>query len=379
MAEGDRIYVIPTKTGSITIKASKPKLGKVEGELADVSDFINDWSESLGNIESFISNLVNNFTEKEAQEQILHRAFNLTTNELARQVRFILSDIIIYAAKQTVEYNYAPYLTQLQRAINAHWQDAISIEYSDTGIYDVSVDLDAFGFLFEWGWAVKQTRDLMRTGLMGEPRRSQVWAEKIYGVDREGVRITKTVRDNKGKTTSTNDITDRYEGLYGLTVITRLSFLRQNTAPFIHLIRTGNAGAKIDFSDHGGTAYPTFAGIDFVPKIQDRITEVFDALFSKYLKQITNQYDDYFLDLGISPSARGLDEEIASRVDQVLEREDRAVISEQLGQRSFERINVEGGEVQLYFTKRGRIAARRFTINESGKHTQISYKYSLGK
>lgn len=355
-----------TEQSAIPIKAST-------GGLSDVSEYLYNMGQNISNIENFVMNIDAKFTRKEVENNILKKAFNLTVNDLGKRVKQIITEAIKFAAIQTKEFDYPPYLKAIERAVSHNWLEMVSITYNNNGIHTLEIDISPLGHISEWGNAVKKTRVENKWGKMPEPRRSDIWAEKIYGVEREGVRVIKKVK--KGKNKGTKDITGKYSDLYALTVIERLSRVRANTAPFVHLIRLGNVSLGV--SDEGGRAYPTFPGFDFVPLIEQRIRTLFTALFDKYLSMITSRYDTFLSQVGISASARGLGAELSNRVSVLLEKIDRKELAEQVGQKSFERIRTEGGETQFYLTKKLKLAARRFLINEAGKHKQISYKYSV--
>jgi len=367
----------PSYTGvkGTRIYATKPNIPALNDEaLGDVSNLISNWNLNLSNIEMFISNMQTNFSKEEVKRNIFVKAFNLTIQDLGKQIRPMMAQVIRYAAIQTREFNYPPYLSTLERAVAAHWNDCIAMTFKNNGIHTLAIDMSPFGDISEWGFAVQDTRDTYGWGKIPEPRRSAIWKEKIYGVDREGVRITKKKANKKGKTT-TRDITEKYMGAYGFTVIDRLSRIRQNTAPFIDLIRFGNV--SLGASDRGGEPYPSFPGFDFVPILKERIITAFDLLFKKYVNNITRQYDAFLSRLGLSASAKNLPEEVARRAEILVGQIDKPEIAREMGQKSFERIRIEGGEIQLYLSKNLRLAARRYNIDESGFHKQISYKYSM--
>jgi hypothetical protein len=155
---------------------------------------------------------------------------------------------------------------------------------------------------------------------------SRMWAEKIYGVDREGKQIKKVIKkkSKKGKISEVvTDTTEKYIGKYISTVMERLAFLPRDKAPYWYIIEHGNAGGVPGFEDIG-TAYPTVPPSRISDRIETNIKAIFKSVFANRLERVEEEMVKVFAEeFGIKrkgKSFRELDDDIRRQIEDSLKR-----------------------------------------------------------
>lgn len=237
---------------------------------------IGERASELGNT---ISNASNFLDRIEAEKVAYEIAFLEAARTIQQNISSIVEEIVLRSCVETVEYDYEPYVTRLLTAVRLNLDKIITYipDKSSQTVY-VEVTFDPLGTPEEWMDAVEKTRELLEVGTYGDPPnmdadlRSWMWKEKIYGVDREG----KTVMRRRKKGDS-YDVTDRFIGKYYNTIITRLSFIPRDKAPYWYFINYGS----VSIGEGEGTPYPRIEPTGMMYVLREYIQELFrDALYN---------------------------------------------------------------------------------------------------
>ena len=246
----------------------------------------------------------------------------------------ILRKNAVQAAMSTDEYNDEFFISRLEEATS----DEACISYNVTGdSINVIIDLNVTaGSLEDYIDAV----EAWRSEHYGDKARpspdlaSRMWAEKIYGVDREGKSV---LRWNK-KHTKSHDVTANFEGKYWQTMEERLE-MSGKIAPFWQLLNDGNTGGG------EGTPYPAQEPTYFVEKSEAETSLFYNNTYislitkletqiNKFLVTFQKQLDKISIVIDKCEAVRVQilrDEEIQSKTDQ----KKKAQIVESKGDRNF--------------------------------------------
>jgi len=212
--------------------------------------------------------------------------------ETINYIKQYLVDVAIaqfdVAAYDSKEYNYDLYVRRFHSAIQANQSEIFYIDYLDGGDIYIMIKLEALGQPEMWAEAVRAVRQEKKIGKSGDMR-SHFWREKYYGVDREGKRITKEVKDKKDKKkTVTKDITERYIGKYRDTIKARLEKIPEDKAPFWYFLEYGNYNTGTIFGD--GEPYPVVEPQRISDSIERTIRSLYYNIASRYEREI-----DYYV------------------------------------------------------------------------------------
>src|SRR4030067_283095 len=204
-------------------------------EYFGLGDFAREETNFLNLIEEKaeeIAGLVSTLDTEEAIEQEAHlEAINFITDHAYD----IIYKNTIKALLSSVEYNHELFVERTLAAIGYNKEELLNVESFTPGQVTVKFNLHFFGDIEEYVAAVEAARETLNIAKIPDiDVRSDIWKEKIYGVAREGKSITKETKSGS------EDITDRYEGLWERTIETRLSFREAYHAPWMHIVNFGN-------------------------------------------------------------------------------------------------------------------------------------------
>lgn len=237
-----------------------------------------------------------------SQRNILYKlAFVEAAKAVSKEIAPITLNVIKDACLESVEYNFEPFYNRLQFAVLTHLDDIIEISLdSFSQNILVNIRFSVLGDPDEWLQAAKDVAVDLGFGKIEDPAiASHIWAEKIYGVDREG----KTVERFSDKGNSW-DVTDNFVGKYTLTIESRLLKIPMDKAPFWYFLEYGNVESS---GSDGGTPYPMIP-YTHPTRLTGRLRERIKFLFNKTFDLYKRKADKYLANLVTSGFARSISE-----------------------------------------------------------------------
>ncbi len=254
--------------------------------LRDVADAIHNATDNLIELSSDLDEI----DLRDAVEKGAHlEAINFVTE---RAEEMIIS-AFMQAIFDTVEYNHELFIGRSQEAIQAHWQNILYVVPNSPGSVFVEADFSVLGNIETYAAAAAQARETLGFKMTASPEsRSIYWARNIYGVDREGGTIGKSI--SRGIDKSQNiDITSSYLGKWTTTVQTRLSFIEPGQAPWWYILNYGNMDA---FSESQGMPYPVVQPTHFVGVLEMQVHNIFNRIYRESLQGWEEWYADNLAD-----------------------------------------------------------------------------------
>ena len=248
-------------------------------------------------------------------DEIQETIFKLAFTRAYEYVEGIATQVLLSkpreAAIETEEYNYPPYLAQLEDAIRSNIQSGVPLikitpDENDRSVY-VSVDLTPLGGVEIWADAVKKARESLPGNRWADGHmRSEQWKRLIYGTAREGRKVFRKKKNKESGENDYVDITDNWSYRYDEIVRLRLSYLAPTQAPFWYLIEHGNAGnitgagGTVSFHSEGhspGWPYPSFGPTRFVQQTESFISELVLEAYWKFKAEADNHIAEMLSDM----------------------------------------------------------------------------------
>lgn len=203
--------------------------------------------------------------------------------------------ILIKHAKQALakseEFSQPFYADGLLEACSK--PESISIgRASDSVIVHINLDVTA-GSLSLWASAVNSVRKKLienrpKKALAPASIASKMFAEKYYGVDVRGGKVSRKRKNKKTGETTTTDITDRYKGKYIATIKMRLAEAGA-LAPWWRILDEGTANVAMS-SDRGGESFILTPKTDFVYLAETEITSTISDWFQSQMSKNDRWY-----------------------------------------------------------------------------------------
>jgi len=227
------------------------------------------------------------------------RTFIACVENIQEKAILFLSTEAVKAIVASEEFNYDLYVDHFLTALEIHEEEIIGIiPHESTKQVQVKINLDVLGKVEDWGRAIEAYRTQSGLGKIKATAldkdkaakvSSKIWKEKIYGVGREGVSVSKYFK----KVEQRRDVTERYRGKYRETVFGRLSNIPggQSKAPFWYLIEHGNANVDMGI-DTDGVPYPVYGPTHFRRNAEIAILEAFRQLWEIYSRIAQEFLDD---------------------------------------------------------------------------------------
>lgn len=303
---------------------------------------------AMDRLEQRLRNLDLTLTELEDRDAIEKYAHLKAFNEVQSLAWNFLKTKIDTATERTVEYNIALFTDRMDEALYQHRNDLVQIMGDSPGNISVMLNLQLLGNPEQYTSAVREARDSLGIGKIPDPEvRSAIWAEKIYGTEREGRKIT---HPKTGE-----DITERYIGLYTTTIVERLSTLDPGIAPWWYYINYGN----VDIVDEdAGSPYPVIEPTYFSDEVVIAIEEAFYNLYYDLLNEAEEIYKELLekdFDLeGVTPFVQ----DILDALDRLTLQQILNLSNEVTGQQTIITVNYNDVAWDLYLTSGGKIGAR---------------------
>lgn len=269
-----------------------PLIDDFDEYLSELYSKTSDYYEVLNKLENLDDEMwrelqqVQKYLDTHEEEALRYAA-----NDVVEDGKEIFIENTRAALQVATEYDYPLFRDALFNLVKD--SRLISVTKLSEGGGKVNINMTTVaGTLDEYLEGVKFARKVLReesksSGMPPEAA-SKVWAEKIYGVDREDRKITRLYKVKGKKRRVRKDITERYRGKYKKTIELRLSTLA-GLAPFWPLIEWGNMGFT---EEGGGTPYPQFEGTHFVERTRVQLQNLFDRQFSIYVEQLYYKYID---------------------------------------------------------------------------------------
>lgn len=232
-------------------------------------------------------------------EWVWERTFLACVENIQGKAILFLTTEALKSIVASEEFNYDLYVDHFLTALEINEQEIIGIiPHENTQQVQVKINLDPLGDVEDWGKAIKAYREQAGLGKIkahaldkqkGATVSSKVWAEKIYGVEREGISVSKYFK----KTEQRRDITERYRGKYRETVAGRLANIPggESKAPFWYLIEHGNADVNMGL-DADGVPYPVYGPTNFRRNSELAILKAFEQLWTVYTQVAQEFLDD---------------------------------------------------------------------------------------
>lgn len=297
---------------------------------------------------NFISNL--DKLESEGRDSIKKMAHLAAINTVKEKAFSVLRRHFIQAIIDSVEYNHYLFVERSLAALETHRNDLIELIASGNkpGSIEVILNMHLLGTIDEYAEAVEATREELNIGKIPNAEiRSAIWQEKIYGVAREGITVTKLKKTKDGGEEE-EDVTDRYVGLWEKTIRTRLNYLRPNSAPWWYIINYGNLGLSFPEKSEG-TPYPVIEPTYFLDKVKAELEVLFDAYYENALN---NTLTDF---------ARAVSDEVEDFTEKYLEAFRK--YTPETRSKTLDTIIYNNKVWDLYITSRGKIGLRYSTVN----------------
>ncbi len=285
--------------------------------------------------------LVLNKVDKKSIESVKKMAHISAINAISDKVFSVFKRHFIEAIIKSVEYNHELFVNQTLRALEAHQNELISIiPDGEPGKIFVNLNMNVLGTIDEYAAAVEMTREELGIAKIPDANiRSVIWAEKIYGVAREGVRVTKLNTDELEE----EDITDRYEGLWERTITTRLSFLDPLSAPWWYILNYGNINLRFSEGDEG-IPYPTIEPTYFLDNIVIEINNLFYAYYNNAFKSTFTKFGEVL--------AKETDDFVSKYIETITN------YDPSKGMKTLNTLEYNDKIWELYITSRGRVGLR---------------------
>jgi len=279
-------------------------LGESRKNIEDYTAILDDLRIEQNNIDDILYYLRSNL------DKIDQQVFDTVSEEVIDRGKRVFLENAREAVIATREYDYPPFRERLFSVVED--SGLISIKKIDSG-GRVNIHMNTVaGNLDDYIEGVKFARKQLNVGRTPPETASKIWAEKIYGVDREGKKVTKKYKGRyKKHGKGTKDITERYKGKYKKTIELRLSKL-SSIAPFWPIIEYGTEM----FPDEGGYAYPRFEATGFVEKTRIQLQNLFDGLYTRKYQDELHYYTERINDL--SKRRKDLDSQIRN-INQIIE------------------------------------------------------------
>lgn len=266
--------------------------------LQDFSDFMDDLYNSFRDYHEILDKLYRYDDKIYDAIENLHGQIANAENDIfgtavrntQEEGRRIFVEETKLALESATEYDYPAFRDRLFNLV----QDdrLITVRQTDYG-GQVNFNMNTVaGSLEDYEEGIKFARQQMRKDLPGgpmpEPAASVIWAEKIYGVNRENKKVTRLKKQPGKKRRKRVDVSEKYRGLYQKTIELRLSQLASQ-APFWPIIEFGS-----DYMiGKGGEPYPVFEGTHFVEKSRIKTQAYFDEFYnvtlSNYIESLNNE------------------------------------------------------------------------------------------
>jgi hypothetical protein len=256
--------------------------------LQDFSDFMDDLYNSFNDYHDVLNKLYR-YDDKiydaieNLQGQVNNAGndiFESAITYIQEEGRRIFVEEIRVALESATEYDYPAFRNRLFNIVQD--ERLITVRQTDYGgqvnfnMNTVAGTLD--DYIEGINFAREQLREESPGKPMPEPAASKVWAEKIYGVNRENKKVTRLKKQPGKKRRKRVDVSEKYRGLYQKTIELRLSQLASQ-APFWPIIEFGT-----DYMvGKGGEAYPEFEGTRFVEKSRIKSQTAFDDYYNTTL------------------------------------------------------------------------------------------------
>jgi len=207
----------------------------------------------------------------------------LKGNRFKSQARKILIKEVEKAITASKEFDLPLFRKRLMTAIMD--ERTIQVVVTGDGTAEIRINLaQTAGTVKDWYNAAKEVR---RKEGFGKSRQgyndvvADMWAEKIYDVDRKAGRVTRT--HSSGKVI---DITARYKGKYFETIRKRVNALA-SLAPWWEFLEHGTG-----FEGKGkGYPYPNYAGYRFVENTQRTIQTRLDGALKHFQNAQRDEVD----------------------------------------------------------------------------------------
>jgi hypothetical protein len=287
----------------------------------------------------------------ESQEAVEKWAHLTAINEISELAFNFLYQQLAVATYETKEYNIAIFTERMNQALIEHKENLITIPADKPGFISVYINMELLGDPEEYTSAANSARKSMGIGKIPDPRmRSKIWAEKIYGVDREGRSI---IKDGE-------DITEKYIGKYTQTILERLAEIDPTSAPWWYFINYGNVDLM---AEDQGIPYPVIAPTHFIEKAQTAIESAFYELYNRLLTSAEQIYGHLFgEDFGEEGFTGTIDEVILNSSDIDLnDLLEKAVYAET--NKTIETMTYNNSLWDIYVTSRGNLA-RRYNLRQ---------------
>lgn len=266
--------------------------------------------------------------------------------EMGSELENLVINGFISAAVTSGEFNFAPYIAQLEIAVRANMENIVKWYYNGEN-WNFMFDPSYLGDVVEWAAAVRAARGTAPTRgkpitdnarfrypyeEIDEPELStRMWAEKYYGVDREGKHVIrvrfKSKRDEKtGKFVKSDeteevDVTERFKGKYTKTINDRISFLRPDKAPFWYIIEHGNS--SLNGFDDVGDPYPIVYPNPIEMEIRSMFDRIWDEVYTHYRYEAEDLiFSAIYKTLGIkrkTPSYKNISDDLRDYIEEQLE------------------------------------------------------------
>ncbi len=275
--------------------------------------------ERASQLEVFAKNIQQ--VQKEANaEKVAEKLATLTAmEEVSAKVLDMALNTIFRACISTKEFNYKPYISHLLVAVRKNIGQILNIKVSPLMREPrITVNLEVLGGIEMWANAVKAVDSRHSWGKSrGAPitewatktypdediyvdMATRMWAEKIYGVDREGKKIIRVTRTKKGE--KRVNVTKKYRGKYESTIRERLSLIPDDKAPFWYLIQYGNASAP-GFRE--GEPYPVIQPVDMIDEIGQYALGIFQQTRDKYIEKAQEIFlEEFYRRIGAKRKAK---------------------------------------------------------------------------
>jgi hypothetical protein len=321
------------------------------------TQFLRDVADAIQNAKNRLTELSDDIDKIDLQDSVKKAAHLEAINFITDNAQRMLTNAFMQAIQDTVEYNHELFITPSMVAIQQHWQDVMSVVPLTPGKVQVDIDFTPLGDIKNYAAAVQQARTALGFKMTTPPEsRSIYWARNIYGVDREGARVTTTPAGHE----KSKDVTANYLGKWKNTVQTRLTFIEAGTAPWWYILNYGNTDA---FGESEGTPYPVVSPTHFIEVLETQVKEIFNQIYSESLQEWETWYadkiaDDYGLKKfdDFDAVAKVVEPEIVKQIEKQEKLEPRNT--------AIGTITQDGKVWDIYISSKGRIS-KRYSLSKN--------------
>lgn len=261
------------------------EINKISSSIPRLKEALTKLNDEIFRLSNYITRLQDDRWGGALKTKAQGHAFNKVSEVAKQTLHRNASEAIV----STKEYDFPGLGERLLNVINSDDKVITIVRQGKTARVRVNLN-DTAGRLEEYAKAVKAAREELGVGKTSGKTASQMWAEKVYKVDREGGSVAKKSQKKgrgRGSRVVAKDVTEKYRGKYHRTIQARVHNFT-NPAPWWSLLNNGNASGRLS-GGSGGEPYPAIPPTKFVSKTIVELKSLYESLYNEEFTELTTQ------------------------------------------------------------------------------------------